>query len=123
MENHNKIVGQLGEKKAKFYLIKKGYKILDCNYRYRYGEIDIIAKKDGVTVFVEVKTRSDEKYGRPSEAVNYFKRRNITAVSQMYLLKHNLDTVCRFDVIEVMLKKTFLGYSAKINHIENAFGE
>lgn len=123
MKSHNVKIGKTGENKATAYLIRKGYKILERNYRSHHGEIDIIAQKDGITVFVEVKTRTQDTYGRPVEAVNFYKRKSIIAVSQMYLATKSYNSQCRFDVIEVILKKEFLGYSVKINHIENAFWE
>ena len=123
MENHNKEVGAIGEHKASLYLKNHGYKILERNFFAKTGEIDIIAQKDGIVAFVEVKTRMQEVYGKPAEAVNYYKQKNIIKTAQLYLMKCGFEKECRFDVIEVYLKKNVFGYKAKINHIENAFGE
>ncbi len=119
--NHNQYIGKIGEQKASVYLKNHGYEILERNYRIRGGEIDIIAKKEKTVVFAEVKTRTQEAYGAPAEAVNYYKRENIRKTAQYYIMEKNLDLPCRFDVLEVYAKKSVFGYTAKINHIENAF--
>ncbi len=99
------IIGQTGEDLAAIYLIKNGYDILERNFRCRIGEIDIIAQKDGVLTFVEVKTRLNTITGLPSEAVTYRKQQKIRATSKYYmmingLLKHM--PVLSFDVIEIV---------------------
>lgn len=119
--NHNQYIGKIGEQKASVYLKNHGYEILERNYRIRGGEIDIIAKMEKTVVFAEVKTRTQEAYGAPAEAVNYYKRENIRKTAQYYIMEKNLDLPCRFDVLEVYVKKSVFGYTAKINHIENAF--
>ncbi|MDD6406383.1 MAG: YraN family protein [Clostridiales bacterium] len=103
------------EKMAADYLMKKGYTILDMNYRISYGEIDIVASCDGVLVFVEVKYRSNSRNGTPAEAVDVRKQRQISRVALTYLGKkgYGTDIPVRFDVI------TILG--SDISHIENAF--
>ena len=65
---YKKLLGRVGEKKACAFLKDNGYKILETNYRTPFGEIDIIVEIDKITVFVEVKTRSNENYGFPCEA-------------------------------------------------------
>lgn len=113
---NNKEKGDLGEHIAKDYLLSKGAKILETNYKIKSGEIDIISKLDEDIVFIEVKSRTNVKFGYPSEAVNYKKIKKITDVAKYYILKNNLyNTSIRFDVIEVYLK------DKKINHIVNAF--
>ena len=119
--NHNQHIGKIGEQKASVYLKNHGYEILERNYRIRGGEIDIIAQKEKTVVFAEVKTRMQETYGTPAEAVNYYKRENICKTAEYYIMEKNLDLPCRFDVLEVYVKKSVFGYTAKINHIENAF--
>ena len=69
-----KLFGDAGEKKARAYLKKHGYKILERNYKNPFGEVDIIAEKDGAVVFAEVKTRSSDLFGQPNEAVNGVRR-------------------------------------------------
>ena len=108
--------GRLGEQIALNYLIDNNASILDTNYRINTGEIDIIAKLNEELVFIEVKSRSNTKFGYPSEAVNYNKIKKIINTAKYYILKNNLNNIpIRFDVIEVYLKE------GKINHIVNAF--
>lgn len=109
-------IGDLGEEIVANFLIKNGYEILDRNYLKPYGEVDIIAFKNNIVCFVEVKARKNIKYGYPREAVNYHKQQRITKASQVYLIENNLtDYIMRFDVAEVFTE------SRKINYIENAF--
>ena len=113
-------IGSIGEKLAVNYIKEKGYDVLDCNYSTKLGELDIIAMKHDIIIFIEVKTRTSDIFGIPSEAVNYKKQQTIQKLSQQYILYKNLDKShfsYRFDVIEVKL----MGKKYKINHIENAF--
>lgn len=113
-------IGTLGENTACNYLIKNGYTIQKRNFRLKCGEIDIIAKKDGCVVFVEVKTRRSAMYGQPSEYVDYRKQAKIRKTAMCYI--KSLDTDMRFDVIEVLYDNTYSRFEVKsINHIENAF--
>lgn len=115
-----KEIGDLGEMAACEYLAAHGYKIIKRNFRLKCGEIDIIAKKDGCTVFVEVKTRRSASFGQPSEYVDLRKQTKIRKTALCYI--KSLDTDMRFDVIEVMysnIRGEFVIRS--INHIENAF--
>ena len=114
----NRKKGNMGEDAAAAYLTRKGYEILDRNYRIRDAEIDIIAKKDGVIVFVEVKLRKNSSLGSPAEAVNAAKQRKIISAAEGFIAKNNItDTDFRFDVIEIYSKINGLS----INHMENAF--
>ena len=113
---NNKEKGDLGELIALRYLIKKGAKILEKNYRIKTGEIDIIAKIEDELVFIEVKSRSSTRYGYPAEAVNYKKINKISNVARYFMLINNINDVpIRFDVIEIYFNEK------KINHIINAF--
>ena len=110
----NKVSGDGGEQKAVLYLKKIGYKIIKTKYTTKIGEIDIIAKDGSCYVFVEVKFRSSDYFGRPSEAVNIYKQRKIRNVATIYINKNRLfNETCRFDVIEVL--------GDEINHIQNCF--
>ena len=114
MKIFNKLKGDFGELKATKYLKKQKYKIVKRNFKNKIGEIDIIAKQGSTVVFVEVKTRTDEKYGFAAEAVDLKKQRKIKSVATLYTQKYNVADV-RFDVIEVYIKDD------KLNHIINAF--
>ena len=112
---YKKILGKVGEKKAAKYLKRKGYKILETNFSIGIGEIDIIAQDKKTLVFIEVKTRSTDAFGRPSDAVDKLKRAKYVKVAQAYLIKNygKTDVLSRFDVIEIE--------NGQINHVENAF--
>jgi putative endonuclease len=118
MSNHNLKLGKLGEEKAKKYLSMRFYKILETNYRTRAGEIDIIAKDGDCVVFVEVKTRTNDHYGSPCEAVSYYKQKHMVNVAKSYIAKTGFELECRFDVIEVVINNNIFK-TAKINHIKN----
>ena len=109
--------GKKGEHFAKEYLVSKSYNILNMNFRNYIGEIDIIAMDKDVLVFIEVKTRTNMKYGYPYEAVNHKKQQKIIYTSLSYIQQKNIkDTQLRYDIIEV-----YMTGSMNINHIENAF--
>lgn len=120
MSTRNKVLGKAGEDEAEAYLKRKGYVIAARNYRAKVGELDIIAWENPRTlVFVEVKTRTGLQYGKPAEAVNYYKRKNIIRTAQWYLMeKHLRECYCRFDIIEVY---AMTDGAWKIRHIEGAF--
>ncbi len=94
-------LGERGEGLAVKFLKKKGYKIITQNYKTRIGEIDIIAREGDTLVFIEVKTRESIAYGKPFEAVNYFKKRKIANVAMLYLKKMKEIPPCRFDVVSI----------------------
>ena len=107
-------IGAQGEADAKAFLLQKGAKILDANYRRPTGEIDIIARHRRTILFVEVKRRSSLRFGRPAEAVDRAKQAHILRTAQLYLQENRLtDAPVRFDVIEIL--------PGEIRHIENAF--
>jgi len=95
-------LGRKGEDEAATALKKSGYRIVDRNYRCRYGEIDIVAVHGGVVVFIEVKTRGSDRFGAPAEGVDYRKQVRITRSSSMYLAEKGLvESEVRFDVVSV----------------------
>ena len=118
----NKIIGDLGEDYAAGYLAKKKRcKILERNYRIGRGEVDIIAEKGEYIIFVEVKTRFDNEYGTPAEAVTPAKQERIMGVAASYLARYDGKSA-RFDIIEIIGKVVKDKLKVKsINHIENAF--
>ncbi len=116
MAKHNTL-GNEGEDLAVRYLKEKGYEILDTNWRYGHLEIDIIARKEKIVIFAEVKTRSSEKWGRPEEFVHYKKRKRLVKAAEAYLIEKDLMSEMRFDIIAVILLPDY----HKIKHIEEAF--
>ena len=111
--------GKEGEDLAINYLKKKGYKILERNFRCRMGEIDIIALHKGTTVFIEVKTRSDYSFGIPEDSINKRKQRHMIMSALSYIKYKNLpqDGKLRFDVIGIDYGKG----KPVINLIQDAF--
>ena len=115
---NNYQAGILGQQAAEDFLLRRGFQILDRNYRIKTGEIDLIAKDGDCITFIEVKYRSSLRYGYPSESVGYKKQRRVIEVAMQYLSRHGLeDCDVRFDVTQVLLVSGKL----YISHIENAF--
>lgn len=93
-----------GEDVACEYLKKNGYKIIERNFRKRYGEIDVVALDRGTLVFVEVKTRRSSEYGSPLEAITPWKLRSLVRSAQYYKLTHpKLPDLLRIDAVSVTL--------------------
>ncbi|WP_024614637.1 YraN family protein [Clostridium sp. Ade.TY] len=102
MKSFNKNIGYYGEEIAKDYLIKNGYKIVHRNYSNRFGEIDIICKKDDILNFVEVKSRYSKNFGTGIESITYNKVKNIKKLTKYFLLGNKYKNFfIRFDVLEV----------------------
>ncbi len=117
----NKGTGELGEEIAVNFLIARGYKILERNFRCKGGEVDIIARDPGdkSLVFIEVKARRGLSYGVPQLAVTPFKQRQISKAALTWLSKNRLhDTNARFDVVAILLHTD--GAHA-VEQIKNAF--
>jgi len=111
-------LGKKGEEIAAEYLKKKGYKIIERNYRSNTGEIDIIALHKGTTVFVEVKTRKGNEFGLPQEAVDRHKQWKIEKVALNYIRHRHLpEASFRFDVVSV----DFSGDKPAVSIIPDAF--
>ena len=100
---HNKELGQRGEEAAALYLKRRGYEILERNWRCFAGEADIIAQDGDTLVFVEVKTRTSIKYGFPAEAVDAAKRDKYEKIALCYLADYEYtDIPVRFDVLSIV---------------------
>ena len=116
--NYSKVqTGQKGEKLAKEYLQDKGYCIIETNFWQKFGEIDIIALKDDILVFVEVRTKTSRNFGTAAESITNTKKQKIKRVAQYYLATQRIDLAYCFDVVTVFLDKK----SVEIEHYENAF--
>ena len=99
-----KAIGRWGEKQAIKAIKRRGYRIIQTNYRSALGEIDIIARDGDVLVFVEVKARRSTSHGPPAESLTPRKRRQISKAAAAFLKKHRLTHVnVRFDVVSVDL--------------------
>lgn len=118
MSFFRKRLGQEGEDLAAGFLRKKGYRLIQRNYRCKTGEVDLIVLDRRVVVFVEVKTRSDHSFGSPFEAVEARKQRKMIRAAQYFLHEKKLDQRdARFDVVGI----SWQGGRPVVEHIENAF--
>ncbi|MDO5689165.1 MAG: YraN family protein [Tissierellia bacterium] len=110
------VSGTKGEEMVHRLLLKRGYRILERNYRSKLGEIDIIAMDKEVLVFVEVKSRSNNLYGEPGDFVDKRKQQRIMMTAELFMKQHNLtDLQPRFDVAEVYWER------GGIRYIQNGF--
>ena len=112
--------GKKGEAAAEKMLTEKGYELVERNFFCRLGEIDLVMKKDGRLIFIEVKARVNEAFAHPREFVTKEKQRKIINTACIYLKSKNLKLPLRFDVVEVVFEQDFKKV-LQINHIENAF--
>ncbi len=109
--------GGPAERLAAAFLEREGLKILERNYRCRFGEIDLVASSGPALVFVEVRARRSEAYGGAAGSITAAKRRRIVAAARHYLGRQRADRACRFDVVLVR------GAEQRIEWLQNAFGE
>jgi len=119
VESQRQILGREGERIAENYLKEKGYRLVERNYRCPMGELDLIALDRRVIVFIEVKTRSDFRFGVPTESVHPRKQRKMIQAALYFLSRHRLHhREARFDVVGVSLAKG----RPEVEHVQNAFG-
>jgi putative endonuclease len=116
MAQHNE-TGKQGEVEAVRFLEEKGYEIIARNYRHQHAEIDLIAKKEKMLVFVEVKTRTNLSFGNPEEFVSYTKAKLVMKAAEHYVFATNWAHDLRFDIVAV----TLAGNERRIKHVEDAF--
>jgi putative endonuclease len=113
--SHNQKIGRWGEQAAANYLSAKGYELIARNVRTPYGEIDLIAQKDGFTIFVEVKTRTSKSFGPPEIAVTPRKQQHMLACAEYYAQQNEID-YWQIDVIAV----EEVNGKTEVVHFENA---
>lgn len=116
MAEHNEL-GKAGEDIAAAHLAKAGYSIRDRNWTFRKAELDIVVEKDGVLVFVEVKTRSTEAFETPASTVTMKKQKQLVMAADQYLKSKELTQEARFDVMYIIHNSQH----TKLEHIEDAF--
>lgn len=109
--------GSSGEDIAVEHLQKNGYTILDRNYSWRKGEVDVFCQKDNLLVVVEVKTRFSSAWGEPYRSVTVAKQKQIISVTNAYMQQKKIDHEVRFDIISIISNS----YQRSVDHIENAF--
>jgi len=118
VQTHKQILGQEGERIAEIYLRKKGYRVVERNYRCPVGELDLILLDRRVVVFVEVKTRTDDRFGAPLESVGPRKQKKMIKTALFFLTRHQLhNRDARFDVVGISLKAG----EPVVDHVQNAF--
>jgi len=115
MADHNEL-GAVGEAIAVAFLEDKGYKIEVVNWKRRKLEVDIIAMYESILVFVEVKTRSNNQFGEPEEAVDSKKEKQLIKAASVYCYAHDYEAEIRFDIISITIEPTL-----DIRHFEDAF--
>ena len=109
--------GAAAEELAAMFLEGRGLRIVERNYRCRFGEIDLVARSGAVLVFVEVRARKSEAFGGAAGSITAAKRRRLVAAARHYLAKHRVSRACRFDVVLVR------GREQQIEWLADAFGE
>lgn len=119
--NGEKLRGGWGEALVADYLRLHGYEIVASQFRCRQGEVDLIARKDGVLCFVEVKTRTNTGFGLPREFVGPRKQQRLRCAAMEYLARYALDCPMRFDVAEVYATNSYDKSTAKIAYLQAAF--
>lgn len=117
MAQHNEL-GKWGEDMAAKFLEEKGYHIVACDWKDNHKDIDIVAIDTDTLVFVEVKTRRNDYFLQPEQAVNGKKIKNITLAANRFIKMHQIDLQIRFDIISIVGTDES---NCKINHIEDAF--
>ncbi len=113
-----KDIGNKGEDLAVKFLRQKGYLIVEKNFKTKFGEIDIIAKDNNTIVFVEVKTRTNDYFGYPFEAVDERKRMKLKNLALIFMKKYNKEFPIRFDIVSILFMSNG---NKKIEHIKDAF--
>ena len=119
MKRNNKVTGNRGEDLATEYLQKKGYKIIERNFRTRFGEIDIVCRDGQTLVFVEVKTKIGHDFGEPEEMVNKSKISKVKRMGEVYLQDKGINVGCRVDVVAIVMENN--GSVEKLEHYQAVY--
>ncbi len=112
-----KLLGKKGEDEAERYLRERNYLIIAKNYRKKFGEIDIIAKKEDTLIFVEVRSKSESSLGMPEESIDRKKKRKVRQNARAYASFNNYFGACQIDIISLVFRKS--GDVKKIRHYKN----
>lgn len=116
MAKHNEL-GKKGEQLAVDFLLKRGYTIVERNYRFDKAEVDIIAQIKDTLAIIEVKTRSTADFGNPQDFVKPKQIKNLVKAVDEYVTVNELDVEVRFDIIAIVKQNN----KFEIEHLENAF--
>jgi len=120
MSNNKLRLGKFGETIAAKYLSDKGYEIVVQNYHTRDGEVDLICQKNEVIHFIEVKTRTNQNFGWPEEAVTDQKLEKISLAAERYLVENKINSEWQIDIVSILInKKTKLAKIKYFNNVNN----
>ena len=118
MTNHNQRMGELGERIAARWLRRKGWRIVYHRFRNGRRDIDLVAERDALVAFVEVKARRGAEFGDPVEAVHHRKQRELVRSAHVWIDRHGrAEERYRFDVVGVLVD----GERVLVKHVEDAF--
>lgn len=110
--------GRSGEEIAARYLMSRGWRVLHRNWRFHHKEVDLVVEKDGTVAFVEVKTRAEDGWGHPLDAITVGKRRELLIAARGWIAEHGLRyTAFRFDAVMVVVGRSGL----TLEHVEDAW--
>jgi len=109
-------IGNLGEKLAQKFLISKGYRVLETNFKIRGGEVDLVCRKGKLLVFAEVKTRTNQNFGYPEESFDFKKRQRFQKAVLRYLLRSRYQGPWQVDLISIEIDK--IAKKAKLRHYQ-----
>ena len=113
----NQELGEFGEDYALNYLLQKGFRLIEKNYRFKRNEVDLICKDKDKFVFVEVKTRKTAEIGEPWKAVTKSKQKQIIKCANQFLIENNIEQESRFDIVSIVHNS----YGTRLEHIDDAF--
>jgi putative endonuclease len=114
----SQMLGEEGERIAEAWLRQRGWRILDRRFRSGHRDLDLVAEREGVVAFVEVKARRGKSFGHPVEAVNWRKQRELTRSAAVWIARFGSSKqVFRFDVVGVLMDES----GARVRYVENAF--
>ncbi|MEP7067292.1 MAG: YraN family protein [Gemmatimonadota bacterium] len=118
MTAESQLLGEEGERIAEAWLAERGWRILDRRFRSGHRDLDLVAEREGIVAFVEVKARRGKSFGHPVEAVNWRKQRELTRSAMVWIARFGgAKQMFRFDVIGVLMDES----GPRIRHLENAF--
>jgi putative endonuclease len=112
-------LGRMGEKIAENYLKKNGYQIIEKNFKTKYIEIDIVAKKDNIFVFIEVRSKSNDNFGNPEETVNEIKKQKLKNSAFSYVIFKKYHGLYKIELISIILDKDKKDEAMKLKHYKD----
>ncbi|HMA01004.1 MAG TPA: YraN family protein [Gemmatimonadaceae bacterium] len=114
----SQLLGEEGERIAEAWLVQRGWRILDRRFRSGHRDLDLVAEREGIVAFVEVKARRGRSFGHPVEAVNWRKQRELTRSAWVWIARYGgAKQEFRFDVVGVLMDES----GTRVRHVENAF--